>query len=213
MEWGVGGGSLQTQRDPAPVLSGEKPARALLSLRSSPFRGSALWPSGGPLDPDSRGFITRGDPCRWHPCQALPAASHPSPPRGGERGCVASLFSGCLLWAPLCAAEQWKLPSDVGLHNVSPLPGPATVAQAPGHRPPAPASTSTWPPGPQAGPAAQGALRPSRPGTPGPPPPRSCASACTRVRACGGEGGCKAVRGHWWLGPGPPRQARLCHCP
>lgn len=34
-----GGGSLQMQGDPAPVLSGEKPARALLSLRSSAVPG------------------------------------------------------------------------------------------------------------------------------------------------------------------------------
>lgn len=190
MEWGVRGAAPSRCRATPPQCSpGRSPHGRCSASDPRPFRDSALWLSGRPLDPDSRGFITRGDPCRWRPCQALPAASHPSPHRGGERGHVASLFSGCLLWAPLCAAEQWKLPSDVGLHNTSPLPGPTTVAQAPSHRPPALASTSTWPPGPQAGPATQGALRPNRPGTPGPPPPRSCASTCTRVRACGGEGG------------------------
>lgn len=74
-----------------------------------PFWDGALCLSGRPPDPDSQGSVTRGDPCRWGPCQPL-LQPHTLARTVEEKGDVAPSFSGWLLWAPVCAADGGSCP-------------------------------------------------------------------------------------------------------
>lgn len=99
------GGPPDAAPYPAPVLSGEKPASGAaqppILARSGAVplaAGAGRWTLiAGDSSPE-------GDPCRWHPCQALFLRPHtPAHPRGVRKGCVVSLFSGACSGPHLCS--------------------------------------------------------------------------------------------------------------